>query len=252
MTAMRAGECVSLIGLSGMGKSNLLGFITFRVCPKEDDVLCILLDCNRLPSFTSGAFFHLANLNLKSQVKGTSIDGEIPEDDGFDGLHHAISSVTMETGRKVLFLIDGFDDLTASVDRQFFNLLRSLRDGHKYMLSYLLATRRPLDVLAGWEKVREFNDLFVANQIWLGPLNDSDARWTVKRFEERHGKKFKKDEVLSLLELSGNHPGLLRVLAAAWHSMNTILPAVWLEHPAVIRECELLWDDLPEETRQNV
>jgi DNA-binding winged helix-turn-helix (wHTH) protein len=135
------------------------------------------------------------------------------------------------------------------LDRPFFNLLRALRDSYKYRLTYLLATRRPLKVLAEPEKFREFDDLFVANQIWLNPLSESDARWTVHRFEERHNQTFDDQSINALLTLSGHHPGLLVALASAWQDEEQIEEAVWTDHPRVVRECELLWGDLPETLR---
>ncbi|MEK7784663.1 MAG: hypothetical protein AAB658_04430, partial [Chloroflexota bacterium] len=55
--AARAGECVSVVGLSGAGKSNLLGFIANRVSALKRRF--ILIDCIRLPQPAPAAFFRL-------------------------------------------------------------------------------------------------------------------------------------------------------------------------------------------------
>ena len=46
LSAMQSGECVSIIGLSGAGKSNLMGFLAHRqdAFPHPN----LLVDCNRL------------------------------------------------------------------------------------------------------------------------------------------------------------------------------------------------------------
>ena len=47
INAVQAGECVSVVGLSGAGKSNLVGFLANRsslTSPRST-----LIDCNRLP-----------------------------------------------------------------------------------------------------------------------------------------------------------------------------------------------------------
>ena len=58
LAAIRAGECAALVGLSGAGKSNLLGFIAQRVqaagLPRF-----VLVDCNRLAQPTLSAFLGL-------------------------------------------------------------------------------------------------------------------------------------------------------------------------------------------------
>lgn len=55
MAATRAGECVSIIGLSGAGKSNLLGFVTHIHSTPAHPL--VLIDCNHLPEPTPQALF---------------------------------------------------------------------------------------------------------------------------------------------------------------------------------------------------
>jgi len=58
LTAVQAGDCAAVIGLSGAGKSNLLGFIAHRLSgPDLPEFL--LVDCNRLGSPTAPAFLAL-------------------------------------------------------------------------------------------------------------------------------------------------------------------------------------------------
>jgi len=43
--AICAGECVSVIGLSGSGKSNLMGFLARRIGLPQGCPQCMLVDC---------------------------------------------------------------------------------------------------------------------------------------------------------------------------------------------------------------
>jgi DNA-binding winged helix-turn-helix (wHTH) protein len=250
LATLRVGECISLIGLSGMGKSNLLGFLAHRASPQEKlGPMCILIDCNRLSKFTAEDFFQLALHQLQPVLESLGIQREESQGNPFDELNNEFSSI-LETSKKPLaLLMDGFDDLTRAVDRPFFNQLRSLRDTHKYRLSFLLATRQPLENITGPDKIREFEDLLVSNQTWLRPLSEKDAHWTIQRLEERMGLSFDKSTKLNLLSLSGHHPGLLKAIAAAWSTADPTVPTSWLKQTAVSRECELLWGDLPEGSR---
>ena len=66
LRAVSAGESVSLVGLSGSGKSNLLGFLAhcFPATPHQGHVRFFLVDCNRLETYTSSAFFELIKKTL--------------------------------------------------------------------------------------------------------------------------------------------------------------------------------------------
>jgi DNA-binding winged helix-turn-helix (wHTH) protein len=253
LTLLGAGECVSLIGISGMGKSNLLGFLAYRASPQEKHgPICILVDCNRLSKFESHEFFQLASDRLQPLLASHNIQEEETPTDPFDRLNCKVASIIEASPKILALLMDGFDDLAKAVDRGFFNQLRSMRDSYKYRLSFLLATRQPLVNITGADKIREFEDLIVSNQIWLPPLSIEDAYWTIKRMEERLGLSFDKNARQNLLTLSGHHPGLLKALAAAWSDGDPTEPTSWLKPTAVLRECELLWGDLPEESRNAV
>ena len=70
--AVQAGDCASVIGLSGSGKSNLLGFINHR-----GDVFPLptaLIDCNRLREPTLDGFFQLIRSVLGDM---TAVDDEL-------------------------------------------------------------------------------------------------------------------------------------------------------------------------------
>ena len=73
LNAVGAGDCVAVVGLSGSGKSNLVGFLANRagtLASVHADVAkgglpqFVLVDCNRLVESSSSAFYRLARREL--------------------------------------------------------------------------------------------------------------------------------------------------------------------------------------------
>ena len=104
LTAVRAGECFAFIGLSGAGKSNLLGFLAHRVNPSlgEAGTRFILADCNRLAHPIADGFF-----SLIGEVLGAP--GLAPP--GLGKLESVAAERLAEHPQGLCLLIDRFDAL---------------------------------------------------------------------------------------------------------------------------------------------
>lgn len=227
LNAVQAGDCVAVVGLSGAGKSNLVGFLANRsplAAPRS-----ALIDCNRLPDASPQALFSLARRTL----------GEAqPADDEYLALEVAIEQRLASQPEGMSLLFDRFDSLTLSNTAMFSNL-RALRDAFKYRLTYITFTRRPLDPHT------ELAELFFSNTLWLGSLSESDARWNVTYFIQRKGIAWDAPTVQQILHVSGCYPSLLRAVCEA-HADGAPLDArSLLEHSSVQRRVEEFWADQP-------
>jgi hypothetical protein len=117
--------------------------------------------------------------------------------------------------------------------------LRALRDRHKYELTYVTASRRPPDPRD------ELAELFYAHTLWLGPLNEGDARWNIQCYTRRKGLGWSEQVVQRILQLSGGYPALLRAVCEA-HASGCPLELGQIEqHPAVQQRVEEFWADQP-------
>jgi energy-coupling factor transporter ATP-binding protein EcfA2 len=239
--AVKAGECVSLIGLSGAGKSNLMGFLAQR-SPLAGKSL--LVDCNRLVQPTPDAFFRLVRQGLGDTAE-TSDDLRALEAAIDERLAGALppQSVGFGWGRagEGVLLLDRFDALPAAAFPLIASNLRALRDAHKYQLTYVTATRRPLDPHS------ELAELFYAHTIWLGPLSESDARWNVTRYAERIGATWSANIADSLIQLTWGYPSLLRAVCEAYAAGCPLDIAALRQHPAIQRRVDEFWADNPAE-----
>jgi len=227
VTAARAGDCASVIGLSGAGKSNLMGFIANRI--ETPGLRFILADCNRLPQRTPAALFHFLRRRLNDSGAA---------DSGMEALDSAIRRWLGTQGGVLAVLLDRFDALLDSPDPALFNNLRALRDSHKFQLAFVTTTRRPLP------GDNEFAELIQASTIWLGPLNESDARWNVKRYAER--KRLTWDDAVAdlLTTVSKGYASFLRAACEAFAAGATTPEAI-TSHPAMQARLKEFWNDQP-------
>ena len=229
LTAVQAGECVSVIGLSGAGKSNLMGFLAHRsdAFPHPNT----LVDCNRLRQNTSDELFRLIR---------RSLGGNNSVEDEFDALDLLIEKHLAENGGKLTLLLDRFEILAE--DFSIASNLRALRDAHKYQLTFVIATRCPLDPTS------ELTELFFGHTLWLGPLSESDTLWNVNRYAERVGQDWEQNVATQMRELTWGYPSLLRAVSEAYANGARLDLAELQDHPAIQKRVKEFWNDAPSET----
>jgi len=235
LPAVQAGECVSVVGLSGSGKSNLLGYLAHRYQPSSHHHIprFFMVDCNRLSEPT---FNDLARLMLE-------VIGAIQPEPGYDIafiLEKAFGEI-LRAKASVCLLFDRFDALApVGGERQSLaSNLRALRDCYKYDLTYITASRRPL------EAHTELAELFYAHTLWLGPLSASDARFTVERYRERRRLDWDEEMITELIRLSWAYPSFLRAACEALAQGASLDSASLAAHPAVQKRLEEFWIDQP-------
>jgi energy-coupling factor transporter ATP-binding protein EcfA2 len=242
LSAVRAGESASIVGLSGSGKSNLIGFLAHRIAPQQPNHAFALVDCNRLNDHTNAGFFRLVRRTLSTPSSHNQSHTELDE---FEALEVAVSQC-LATSEKLTLLLDRFDDLVVgengqarAENRALFNNLRALRDSHKFKLTFVTTTRRPLS------DYTELAELFYAHTIWLGPASESDALWNVQRYAKRKGLSWNEDEAHKLVQLSGGYPSLLRAACEAYAAGTPLDSKRMNDSEAVVARVREFWADQP-------
>ena len=163
--ATAGGDCVSVIGLSGAGKSNLLGFLANRQSGAGHRF--VLVDTNRLPAFTPSATLKLIRRALAPDwgYRGPADSSVADPDSELDALDSIVGR-QLESGPLSLLLdlslLDRAGHLEGETARPLFNNLRALRDAHKFQLTFVTASRHTLP------PDTEFAELIHAHTLWLG------------------------------------------------------------------------------------
>lgn len=229
LAAVQAGECASVVGLSGAGKSNLMGFIANR--PEIFIHPSVLVDCNRLRQPTSDDLFRLIRRALG---QGTSAKDE------FEALDVLIEKRLDENDGNLALLLDRFEILAD--DHAIASNLRALRDTHKYQLTFVTATRRTIDPSS------ELAELLFGHTIWLGSLSKSDANWSINRYAQRVSQDWDLSIAIKIRELTRGYPSLLRAVCEAYASDASLELTDLQGHLAIQRRVKEFWDDSPAES----
>lgn len=246
LNAVRAGECAALVGLSGAGKSNLMGFMEARIRGRGQPDL-VLVDCNRLESGQPGGLLALLGEALGARHILSSL-GELEafvalrlrDMQAFIEMRLSDEDKLRQRGDDVLcLLLDRFDVLNGPGLPGAASLLRVLRDRFKYRLTYVTASRRPL------QDRTELAELFYANTFWLGPLSGTDALWSARQYATRRGLDWPDETLRQLSTLSWGYPSLLRAACEAHAAGCALDSAALRDHPAVRRRVGEFWSDQP-------
>lgn len=276
MPALRAGECCSLIGASGVGKSNLTRFLQRPdVQAKywgDAAVWVVAIDANSLVFDEQPDEYVLAELMIYRIIREAE-RRNMPADfiDHLDKKHThlldrpnaqlALRTLERICGRiceaggiQLIFAFDQFEDLWRKRSARMFLNLRYLRDEFKYRLAYLVVTRERLQRMReDLAAVEPFWELFTSHTYGLGMYSASDANNMIDRIAQRRGVGAPDDLRRTVLHASGKHPGLLRAIFwELYGAPGSADVADLLRVDAVAEECAKIWNDLTPEERQIV
>jgi len=229
LKAVQAGECVSLVGLSGAGKSNLLGFMAHRVM--QGPRFC-LVDCNDLPAANAASLF-------SAMIESMGEDPLIQADARL--IIRVVEKHLRESSTGICFLFDRFDLFNGTSPEQISltSNLRALRDHFKYTLTYITATRTPL------QSSSELAELFSGNICWLGSLSREDALWSISQFAARHGETWDIVQMEKIYAITLGYPSMLRAVCEAYLTGVPLDVDALRSTPAVLRRVEEFWADTP-------
>lgn len=275
-------QCVELIGMSNVGKSALLKLLadgdvwTQELGEAGREFLPVYVDCNRMLGLTEQGFCELVLRCLQESSAELAASPELlaayntvvaPGSD-FQaplGFSRGLTAAIKQSGRKIVLLLDEFDDPYTHIDARVFLNLRAVQDRHSRELAFVTATGRPLASLHGateHDEPRrgEFAELFGNRSWWLAPLTRSDTDAQVRRYMTAYEAPFTAADLEFVYRWSGGHPrmvdGICQVLQAASEE-NDLLPQEapdrWQFHQAVgarllddaylSEECRKLWTE---------
>jgi len=275
---LRAGECCSIVGPSGVGKTNLGRFLQRQDVQAlyfpDAPTWVVLIDCNALAAQEGSrefAVFELIAHRLIREAERRNLPESVIapldrlyvtllNDDkpllALRYLERICGRLIEEQGLRLILLFDQFEDIWRALDAGLFRNLRYLRDEFKYRLIYMTITRERLSrgrqrARGDMEAVESFWELFEPHTFGLGMHDESDAREMLEQIARRRGAAPTAEVARAVIDASGGYPALIRALA--WTLEERLLgepPERLALLPEVAQECAKLWNDLlPDEQR---
>lgn len=274
LQTLAAGECCSIVGINGIGKTNLIQHLirpevaAHHLGSDPTGLRFIWLDANLFIAWDSWGFYEgvaealrAAPWPAEQRQALTTIHATIlahPNDRGVALRSCADMLATLCATYRLVLLFDEFDPLFGVLDGQIIRNLRALRDRHKYRLMYVTLTRHQLTYLpaaADWDVVEPFVELLSLHQFGLHPLKPVDSTFDVNRFARRHGLPDPDPGLREqMIYLSGGHPALTRALTHLFlvrgepqFSVQTLLTV-----PSIELECRKIWMQLSDDEQEGL
>lgn len=226
------GQSMGFIGISGIGKSNLVNFLheTYQEPSPEQEEHKL-----RFPVVDAtqwqGSPTHLWQMMLEALNKTTKNlssppsqnDKIIPisEDERvMKLLQERIQWVCQELGYRVMLILDDFDGVIKKGPLPMLERLNGLRsEGNRGLLSYLVFTKKLPHILGyrhNLEDGSKFYDLFRHHIYALEPYSQADAMTMLTHLNDLAGKPLRADHLAQIYLMAGGHPMLLKIVFNIW------------------------------------
>jgi DNA-binding winged helix-turn-helix (wHTH) protein len=234
--AVRDMHCVSVVGVSNLGKSALLRAMTNPIVQAQylgeqaADYLFIYIDFNQMLEMSEQAFYELVLRCALDALRRCQADGEATRrvEAAYTGLvapasafeiplrfSQGMAAIGDLLPPQVVLLFDEIDEPLQNIDGRVFLNLRALKDGHWQGLSYITATNRRLGqvcqagVRPDDHDVAEFAELFAHHTHYMSLLTDDESAGYAAQFATEEGITFSEENLAFIRQWAGGHPGLL-------------------------------------------
>jgi hypothetical protein len=257
------GHSLCLVGLAGVGKSNLVHFLEqpeIRALLKREEAgrtHFLGIPCAKDIRMPEEVYRSLSSpLVVLERQLGVRL-ARIPEQTAFDDLRNHLKTLCRERNQRIVFILDEFEQLARNQPLELFEALRILRDDHRTTgnLVYILLMHRMPQVVAG-------SQLFVKSRLFeivrehiypLGPYNEEDALTMLDALCAKSGMTISQANREKLCAFSGGHSGIMRAIFMAirphFDTPATKIARLAANDPGVAQACQHLWDHLHPEER---
>lgn len=231
-----SGNSAEIIGFPGVGRSNLLGILSFnRACRQlhlgnsHQNIHFINMNFSEMKKKNETEVLKFFFISITDSLKERLMEEEygkvraifkesleIPDRQVIiQGLKKTIDYLSLEKNLTLVFLIDRFEDYIPYLTDEFFTDLRALRNRAKYKFSVVFSTNRALEEILEPSIYVDFYEFLEGNQIYL-PLKDQvSLNFRITFLQMKSKGKLTEQKINEILSLSGGHGKLTRLAIEA-------------------------------------
>jgi hypothetical protein len=229
---LKQGNSCQIIGLPGVGKSNLLRLLAYNrnvrmkhFGSNQKYVHFVYMNFSEVQTGSLLEVNKYLFLSLADSLRDRDMEIEHKKihkifkdhlslnDDMalFQGLKEAISYLAIEKKLSVVFLFDRFKEYLPLLTNEFFANLRILRNMAKYRFAVIFALGRSLEDTLDTKDIPHFYE-FLAEKVVYLPLTDKPSLgFRLSYLEKQSGKKLENELVQEVFNLTDGHNNLTKL-----------------------------------------
>lgn len=232
LSITKNGNSTQLISLPGVGRSNILGLLSFNRNCREKHlgenqkwfhfVMMNFSEIKKRPfvDCTKYIFLELVEsleerkMDEETKVAKKYFDESLKSNDElvlFQGLKKTIDFLCLQKELTVVFLFDRFEEYIPMLTPAFFDNLRVLRDRAKYRFSVIFPLNRPLEEIVEPEIISSFYEFIVGNIVYLPLMDKKILDFRISYLQKNSKNKLSEKVIDDIIGLTGGVGKLVRV-----------------------------------------
>jgi hypothetical protein len=233
---VRGGNSCQLLGLPGVGRSDLLEFLAYNkqirdkhLGDKSKYVHFVLVDFSEMRNRPLVDVVKFLFLGLADSLRAREMWEEYERVNDsfrealsfndelvlFQELKMAIDFLALERKLTLIFLFTMFEEYIPTVDKEFFRNLRILRNRVKYRFSVIFSLTRPLESLVDPLLLSDYYEYVAGHWVYIRFYDDVSTNFLLSYLEKLTGKKLDKKVHAKILELTGGYAKITRLAIEA-------------------------------------
>lgn len=237
---IKSGKSVELIGLPGVGRSNLMKIFPYNTGVRLKHLgdnqkwyHFVYMDFSEVRKRSPYDVIKFMLISLAYSLSERKMSNEyeainkyikeaLPFNDElilFQALKKSIDYLGIEKELTVIFLFDRFEQYVSDVSDQFFLNLKILRNRAKYRFSAVFSLSHPLEDLLDGSVVLEFSEYISGNYVYLSLYDKPSLSFRLAYLEKITGKKLDEKLNTKILQLTA---GLGKLTYASYEAVLSV------------------------------